>query len=749
MKLLERWCRIRRLCPLILAFFAVQSHSQVRVAWIRTYGGPGGADCFKDIYAVSDGGYVMTGRAYPIGVDPDSVHLARPDVWVVKTDRDGELDWQQTYDLFDQRDSDVGNSIVETDDGGFIIGGRHGNDPRDFTFIGLKIDGEGEIEWSRGYGEELPARCLAVIEAKSGQYLLGGIRGHLRETSGYAVMVDRDGDVIWEENYDPDVLATINSIRESPQGGFLLAGADGRSDFSLVKINDEGEVIWNRGYHISRGVNVCMSLASVDDDYTLAGYNLDGDALNFCQARVDGEGNLIWQALYESDNSQDCKGHATMWDGGSSLVGGSVFDGQDNAHIKRTDAAGNVVWEQSIRVGGLYSTVEDHEGYIIMAGDCPTEDVILGRQGMIVKVVPEHSPPHIVEYHPEDLDLTVLLDDSIRFWVRAVDLQDDSLRYLWRLDGDSLTTDTSVTVPFDDLGGFDVYCSVSDGENADSVSWHIMVSEFFIRGHLPEALEMTVRRDSTVAFAVDVAAVEGEPVEYRWWLEDSLVGETPSVEVRFPEVRDRPFVVEAEAFRGELSDAVQWRVWVKSAVWAWWPRGLRLRVPVDTTVCFGVEPFDPESDSLEIWWRLDGDTLAMDTTEVEVAFPETGGFGVAVCVRNGGEADTIRWAVEVYDPAGVDQQPEPLHPGEVVFYEPSPNPFNAAVRLGFGLPRAGDAKLCIYDIYGRRVAVLCSGRLAAGGHVFVWDGGGCPSGVYLAVLEAGESMLIRKVALVK
>jgi len=45
--------------------------------------------------------------------------------------------------------------------------------------------------------------------------------------------------------------------------------------------------------------------------------------------------------------------------------------------------------------------------------------------------------------------------------------------------------------------------------------------------------------------------------------------------------------------------------------------------------------------------------------------------------------------------------------------------------------------------------VVCEGRFTAGSHNFRWDGGGCPSGVYLAVLEAGESRFIRKVALVR
>jgi hypothetical protein len=71
----------------------------------------------------------------------------------------------------------------------------------------------------------------------------------------------------------------------------------------------------------------------------------------------------------------------------------------------------------------------------------------------------------------------------------------------------------------------------------------------------------------------------------------------------------------------------------------------------------------------------------------------------------------------------------------------APNPFNPQTTLHFSLPRAGPARLAVFDLRGRRVRTLVAGRLAAGEHAVRWngrDGAGraAPSGVYLVRLAA-------------
>ena len=84
----------------------------------------------------------------------------------------------------------------------------------------------------------------------------------------------------------------------------------------------------------------------------------------------------------------------------------------------------------------------------------------------------------------------------------------------------------------------------------------------------------------------------------------------------------------------------------------------------------------------------------------------------------------------------------------------SPNPFNPKTSIHFSLPAAGSATLSVFDVAGRRLAVLADGDFAAGDHEVVWDGRDAAgiaqgSGVYFARLEAASGSATRKMLLVK
>jgi hypothetical protein len=84
---------------------------------------------------------------------------------------------------------------------------------------------------------------------------------------------------------------------------------------------------------------------------------------------------------------------------------------------------------------------------------------------------------------------------------------------------------------------------------------------------------------------------------------------------------------------------------------------------------------------------------------------------------------------------------------------PSPNPFRGSATFRFGLARAGDAQLELFDVQGRRVCTLASGHLAPGPHLATWNGrdqqgNGVRAGVYFVRLTtASRTFHARVVAL--
>lgn len=85
---------------------------------------------------------------------------------------------------------------------------------------------------------------------------------------------------------------------------------------------------------------------------------------------------------------------------------------------------------------------------------------------------------------------------------------------------------------------------------------------------------------------------------------------------------------------------------------------------------------------------------------------------------------------------------------------PWPNPFNPRTTLSFSLPRAGHARLSVYDLMGRRVRTLWDGSAPVGETQVTWDGidgrgHNVAAGMYMVRLQVGERTETRKVALLK
>ncbi len=78
-----------------------------------------------------------------------------------------------------------------------------------------------------------------------------------------------------------------------------------------------------------------------------------------------------------------------------------------------------------------------------------------------------------------------------------------------------------------------------------------------------------------------------------------------------------------------------------------------------------------------------------------------------------------------------------------------PNPFNPVTHLAFTLPEAGPVRLSVYDVRGRRVAVIQDGHLSAGRHEIPWHAESQGSGVYFIRLQAQSGERFRKVLLLK
>ena len=727
---------------LICTILATMLHAQPNNVWMHFYDNNGNANYFYDVFATTNGGYAMCG--FTPAEQGNSAY------WLVIVDENGGEIWQRTYSH--ERFPDINNwcySLIQDDNGGFLIGGRVRDQENLKHFSVLRTEPDGNMMWWREYGEPgWAAECWAVIELKTSEFVAVGRNGNF---DAYAIMLNDDGDVLWEQTYQ-DLGKWFRSLREVA-GGLLLVGWDNGHRGWILKTNFEGEVLWSQSYQSGQ----LMSLISCREGGFAASGHITGDQNGWYLLRVDEDGNEIWSSTYDFVGNEWSNCVTQMWDNGFTLVGEAQEDNE--SRVLRTDVAGNEVWrrsdgnEEEMVWGGYKAVVVGHDGMALAVGTGLRRLDDNRVDGVLTKIMLEVFPPEIIFHVPEDIELNVLQGDTIQFAVQAEDMQDDSLSYFWILDDDTVATDTTTMIIFEELGDHRVECFVSEGELADSVLWLVHVNEFFIRNYEPDSLELTIQRGTEIDFGIDIAAIEEIEVENTWIIthrnqQQEEIGNEGEVTVMFDQ--SGRHLLQAQVSYEDATDEVSWIISVRSAIWSWWPSELELSAYVDSTFEFVITPFNEESDSLEYAWLLDNEPMESDSASIRLTFPETGQREVTSIVHDGIEADTILWSVNVEEWSfTADDSDFADLPVTAQLYPGVPNPFNSSVRLSMYLPRAEHVLLSVFDVNGREVLRLVDGDFGAGSQTFVWNGGGFPAGVYFLQFYAGEIETTQKILLVK
>lgn len=134
------------------------------------------------------------------------------------------------------------------------------------------------------------------------------------------------------------------------------------------------------------------------------------------------------------------------------------------------------------------------------------------------------------------------------------------------------------------------------------------------------------------------------------------------------------------------------------------------------------------------------------------AYMNQGLYTVSLTVSDGNISDTkvINDYIAVDITTDIDDNdPGSNLPDNFVLQQNYPNPFNPTTEINFALPTVSQVKLEIFNIEGKRVALLIEDKLSAGEHSITWDGSAVASGIYLYKLSAGDFVETKKMVLLK
>ena len=225
--------------------------------------------------------------------------------------------------------------------------------------------------WTRTYGDEFDRMAHDVLLLDAGYLLLGDTVADASGVPHLTLMkLDDDGEVVWERTYAEGRASSGGALLAAHDGGFVIAGTiqsdDGDdADVWLLRLDEDGTEQWSRIFGTSRNEFGGRLLGAANGDYIIIGNSVD-----------------------PSDIVAD-----------ASAAGYAGFDGRSNAYIVRTDKNGNELWARRY----------DTEDNVIASGGAIDDD------GGIVVL------SHALHYPVDDNDIRLFkLDgDGNETWSRA------------------------------------------------------------------------------------------------------------------------------------------------------------------------------------------------------------------------------------------------------------------------------------------------------------------------------------------
>ena len=245
-------------------FWLLKVDSMGDTVWDRTYGGPG-VDACEAVLQTPDSGFVLGGWTESFGA-------GGKDFWLVRTDSDGDSLWSRT---FGGSWAEECHDIVLTSDGGYLLVGEVLDPVSSYDIWIVKTDTNGDSEWSRTYGGFHEEYCLSAAQSADGGYVLAGYFHSLYTANEDALIIrtDADGDTLWTRMFPrpPELQDWCEALCRMPDGSSVLAGCRGVNisddyggDFWLFKVSSAGDSVWSRVFDTG-SVEWCFGLKPTAD----------------------------------------------------------------------------------------------------------------------------------------------------------------------------------------------------------------------------------------------------------------------------------------------------------------------------------------------------------------------------------------------------------------------------------------------------------------------------------------------------
>ena len=404
------------------------------ISWQKSLGGSN-PDYSSAIQKIAGGGYIVAGASFSNDGDVTGNH-GNADFWVVKLDSVGTIVWQKSLG---GSNDDIAQSVQQTTDGGYIVGGYsksndgdvtgHHGTSSSFDIWVVKLDSVGTLVWQKSLGGTSDDYAYSIQQTTDGGYIVvGGTNstdGDITVNHGgndiWVVKLTATGTITWQKSLGGSADDYGSSIQQTADGGYIVGGYSnstdgdvtgvhgglGYNDYWVVKLDSSGTLVWQKSLggtydDYSTGIQ-----QTTDGGYIVVGGSTsnDGDvtghhgpantAYDFWVVKLDSVGTIVWQKSLGGTDYDVSSGVQQTTDGGYIVAGDSVSnDGDVTGHhgvgsydiwIVRLNSTGDIWWQESL--GGtavdwaeLVQQTTD-SGYIVAGTSYSTDGDVTGNHG--------------------------------------------------------------------------------------------------------------------------------------------------------------------------------------------------------------------------------------------------------------------------------------------------------------------------------------------------------------------------------
>ena len=245
------------------------------------------SDRADDFIESNDGGYLIVGGTRSID-NQVSTNIGSSDVWIFKINNQGEMEWDLTVGDTLWDDS---RKVIQGSDGDFLIFSRSQKEETADDFLLTKVDQQGNLIWNQEYGGSKDDRPITILESNDGYFLIGSsessdlmVTSNNGEFDYLIIKIDKDGNKLWDKNYGGIGSEVATSSIFTEDGNIIVIGraynidpSDNNGDYWIVKIDSDGNVIWEKNYGGSEIDNPTQVRELSNNDLLITGFSSSSD----------------------------------------------------------------------------------------------------------------------------------------------------------------------------------------------------------------------------------------------------------------------------------------------------------------------------------------------------------------------------------------------------------------------------------------------------------------------------------------